>query len=138
MSRPLPLGGVSVKCHSACDLMSGLEQPFYLRSGVEMKAEDAHMQNMLHKCAPCTLHSVQLPIEGQICLIIADYYTTQALAEGVYFIYTSEFTNAGKLKSSHLTDVDAVSILIQKDQTDTPQSPSRLCSCSQDLLIHFP
>lgn len=46
------------------------------------------------------------------------------------------------LESSHLTDVGASQdfkhILIQRDQKDTPQPPSRLCSCRQDLLIRFP
>lgn len=45
------------------------------------------------------------------------------------------------LGSSHLTDVDASHyfkhILIQTSRT-THLSPSRLCSCSQDLLIRFP
>lgn len=39
-----------------------LEQPFHLRSRVEMNAENVHM----HK-------SPQLPEEGQILLVIADY-----------------------------------------------------------------
>lgn len=50
-----------------------LERPFYLHSRVEMKAENVHKQNMLHKCAPCTLHNVQLLTEGQIRLIFAHY-----------------------------------------------------------------
>lgn len=75
MSRPLPLGVVSVKCHSACDLKSDWNNHF---------TSVPEWIRTLRTCI-CKTWCTKISKEGQICLL-ADDETTQAFTEGVHFI----------------------------------------------------
>lgn len=95
------------------------------------------MQNVLHR-ARCTLSSCPQKVKFASLLQIIRLHEPllKALISLTLVRLQTQF------ESSHPTDVNASQcfepISIRKPQNDTPQPPSGLCSCSQDLLIRFP
>lgn len=135
MSRPLPLGVVSVKCHFACDLMSGWKNHFTsipewkwkLRTCI-CKTCCKKVSSVLKKAKFASSLQLIRPHRYSYYYSGEDCTTVQRLS-GI----------SGKLPPHRgWCQVSKAHILYWKIRTTPSGSPSRLRSCSRDFVIRFP